>query len=122
LKVGNTDSISAVKYSVLNTFMMPCLCNGHACLALMSLTGFSHKIFKHKTIVKYYISHVHIRQCFIFSVAVCIGSHSSHLLSFIDVFAQNQQLTFLTHSVYYNTNICVHFRRQYTKQCFFSLL
>jgi len=33
------------------------------------------------------------------SVAVRICSRSSYLLSFIDIFAYNQQLTFLTHPV-----------------------
>jgi len=42
------------------------------CLAVLSLAGFSHRIFKHKTIVKWNILRENIRQCFIFSVAVRI--------------------------------------------------
>ena len=47
------------------------------------------------------ISRENIRQCFIFSVAARSCSQSSYLLSFkpIDIFAKNQQLTFLTHPV-----------------------
>ena len=42
---------------------------------------FSHRIFKHETIVTYNTS----RENIIFSVAVRICSHSSYLLSFIDI-------------------------------------
>ena len=61
LKVGNTNSISMIKYSMLHTFMTPCLRNC-LCLAvylcvissiiIISLTSFSHRISNHKTIVK----------------------------------------------------------------------
>jgi len=70
LKVGNTNIISVVKYSALqlHTFMTPMvwLCNQN----IISLTAFSHRIFKHETIVKQNISRENIRQCFTFSVAV----------------------------------------------------
>jgi len=53
VKVGNTNSISVVKYSMLHTLMTPCLRNGLVVKsAVISLTAFSHRIFKHKTIVK----------------------------------------------------------------------
>ena len=66
------------------TFMTSCLRKlVGVCLAVISLTAFSHTIFKLKTIMTYNIS----RECFIFSVAVRISSHSSYLLSFIDIFA-----------------------------------
>jgi len=58
------------------------------------LTAFSHRIFKHKTIVKQNTSCENIRQCFIFSVAARICSRSFCLLNFIDIFAYNQQITF----------------------------
>jgi len=48
--VGTTDSIRVVKYSILQA-----LANFaklvRVCLAVISLTAFSHRIFKHKTIV-----------------------------------------------------------------------
>jgi len=77
---------------MLNTFMMSCLhklvrvclANG---LAVISLTAFSHRIFKYRTIVTLNISREKIRQCSIFSVDVRICSHSSYLLTFIDIFA-----------------------------------
>ena len=52
LKVGNTDSICVVKCSILHTFMTSCSRPlVRVCLAVISLTTFSHRIFKHKTIV-----------------------------------------------------------------------
>jgi len=46
--------VGGVKYSMLHTFMMSCLrklvC---VCLTVISLTAFSQRIFKHKTIVTY---------------------------------------------------------------------
>ena len=48
LKVGKTNSIPVVKNSVLHTVMTSRLL---VCLAVISLTAFSHGIFKHKTIV-----------------------------------------------------------------------
>jgi len=57
------------------------------CLAVLALAAFSHRIFKHKTIVTQNILRENIRQYFIFSVAVRIRLRSSHLLSFIDIFA-----------------------------------
>ena len=72
------------RWGMLHTFMMSCLHKlVRVCLAVISLTAFSHRIFKHKTIVMYNISRANI----IFSVAVRICSHSSYLLSFIDIFA-----------------------------------
>jgi len=101
LKVGNTNSICVVKYSLLHNFMTSCLRKlVRVCLAVISLTAFSHRIFKHKTIVRYNVSRENIRQCSVFSVDVRICSHSSYLPSFIDIFAENQRLTFLTHPVF----------------------
>jgi len=83
LKAGNTKSICVVKYSMLHTFMTSRLRKlVRVCLAVISLTALSYRIFKHKTIVTSNISRV-----FIFSVAVRICSHSSYVLSFIDIFA-----------------------------------
>ena len=45
------------------------------------------------------ISRENIRQCFVFSVAVRNCSRFSYLLGFVDIFASNQQLTFLTQPV-----------------------
>ena len=42
---------------------------------------------------------MYIRQYFIFSVAVRICSHSSYLLSFIDIFAKINRILFFTHPV-----------------------
>ena len=56
-------------------------------LAAISLTAFSRRIFKRKTIVTYNSSCENIRQYLIFSVAVRICSRSSYLFSFIDIFA-----------------------------------
>jgi len=73
-KVGNTQ----------RTFMTSCLRKlVRVCLAVISLTAFSHRLFKRNTIVPF---HVKISDI-IFSVAVLISSHSSYLLSFIDIFA-----------------------------------
>ena len=48
LKVGNTYSISVVKYSILHTFLTSCLRKlVRVCLAVISLTGFSDSMFKH---------------------------------------------------------------------------
>jgi len=77
LKVGNTDSICVVTYSMLHTFMTSCLRKlVRVCPAVISLTAFSHRIVKHTTIVTDNVS-----QLFAFR------SHSSYLLSFIDLFA-----------------------------------
>jgi len=45
LKVGNINSICVLFSDVMFTFYV------HVCLAVISLTAFSHGIFKHKTIV-----------------------------------------------------------------------
>jgi len=51
MKVGNTNSICMVKYSMLHNFMTSRLRRlVRVCLAVISLTAFSHRIFKHKTI------------------------------------------------------------------------
>jgi len=50
LKVGNTNSFYVVKYSVQQTFINFAKLV-RVCLAVISLTAFSHRIFKHKTIV-----------------------------------------------------------------------
>jgi len=49
------------------------------------LIAFSHRIFKQNNFDEN-ILRENIRQYFIFSVAVLICSHSSYLLSFIDIF------------------------------------
>jgi len=50
-KVGNTNSICVVKYSTLHNIVMSCLHKlVHVCLAVISSTVFSHRIFKYKTI------------------------------------------------------------------------
>ena len=73
---------------MLHLFMTSCLHKlVRVCLAVISLTAFSHRIFKHKTTVTYNISRENIRQYFVFSAAVFICSRSSYLLSFIDIFA-----------------------------------
>jgi len=96
----HTNSICVVKYSMLHTFMTSCLRKlGRVCLAVISLTAFSHRLFKYKTIVTWNILRENIRQRSIFSVDVRILSQSSSPLSFIDIFAWSQQLTFLTHPV-----------------------
>ena len=54
LKVGNINSICVVKYSMLhynNVIIINFAKLVRVCLAVISLTAFSHKIFKHKTIV-----------------------------------------------------------------------
>jgi len=61
---------------MLHTFVTSCL---RVCLAVISLTAFSHGIFKHKTIVTYTISRENIRQCFIFSAGVHICSRSFYV-------------------------------------------
>jgi len=49
---GNTDSICVVKYFMLHTFMTSRLRTlVRVCLAVISLTVFSHRIFKYKTTV-----------------------------------------------------------------------
>ena len=52
LKVSNTNYIWVVKYSMQHNFMTSCLRKlVRVCLAVISLTAFSHRICKHKTIV-----------------------------------------------------------------------
>jgi len=52
MKVGNTNSKYS-KYSMLHNFMTSRLRRlVRVCLAVISLTAFSHRIFKHKTIDK----------------------------------------------------------------------
>jgi len=47
LKVSNTNSICVVKYSMLHTFMTPCLHKLlRVCHEVISLIAFSHRIFK----------------------------------------------------------------------------
>ena len=78
------------------TFMTSCLRSG---LVVQSLTAFSHRIFKHQTIVtKKYFTWKY-PTLIVSSPAVRICSRSSYLLTFVDIFAYNQQLTFLTHPV-----------------------
>ena len=94
-KLATLISIFVAKYSMMHTFMTSCLRKlVRVCLAVISLTAFSQRIFKHKTIMTSNISCENIRQCSSFSADVRICSHSSHLLSFIDIFAWNRQLTF----------------------------
>jgi len=82
------------------TLMTSCLRKlVRVCLAAVSLTAFSDRTIKHKTIVAQNISRENIRQRFIFSSAVRVCLHSSCVLSFINIFAQNRQLTFLTHPI-----------------------
>ena len=57
------------------------------CLAVISLSAVSHRIFKHKTVVTLNVSREIIRQCSIFSVDVRICSHIDYFLSFVDMFA-----------------------------------
>jgi len=78
LKIGNTYSISIVKYSMLHTYDVMFTKLVRVCLAVISSTAFNHRLNKLRE---------NITQCFIFSVAVCICSCSSNLLSFIDTFA-----------------------------------
>jgi len=56
LKVGNNNSICVIKYYMLHTFMTSCLRKlVRVCPAVISLTAFSHRILKHKTIdIKYF--------------------------------------------------------------------
>jgi len=56
LKVSNTNSICVVKYSMLHTFMTPCLHKLlRVCLEVISLIAFSHRIFKQNNCdVKYF--------------------------------------------------------------------
>ena len=73
---------------MLHTFMTSCLRKlVRIYLAVISLTTFSHRIFKHKTIVTQNISLENIRQWSILSVDVRICSHFFYLFSFIDMFA-----------------------------------
>jgi len=73
---------------MLHTFMTSYLRKlVRVCLAAISLTAFSHRIFKHKTIVTYNISREISDSAPFFSVDVRICSRSSYLLSFIDIFA-----------------------------------
>ena len=52
LKLVNTNYIYVVKYSMLYTFMTSCLRKVvRVGPAVISLTAFSHRIFKHKTTV-----------------------------------------------------------------------
>ena len=76
LKIGNTYSISIVKYSMLHTYDVMFTKLVRVCLAVISSTAFRLNKLREN-----------ITQCFIFSVAVCICSCSSNLLSFIDTFA-----------------------------------
>jgi len=80
-----------VKKSKLHTFITSCLHKlARVYLAIISLTAFSHRIFKQKNNCeknRKNVSPENIRQHFMFSVAALICSHSSYLLGFIDVFA-----------------------------------
>jgi len=69
--------------SMLHTFMFT---KASWCLpiAVISLTAFSHKIFKHRTIEQLWRKIFHVKIS-IFSVDVRIRSHSSYLASFIDI-------------------------------------
>ena len=63
-------------------------------IAVISLTAFSHRIFKHKTIVTENISGENIRQYFNFSAAVRICSRSSYFLSFIEYLLKTNSFLF----------------------------
>jgi len=66
---------------MIHTFMTSCLRKlVRVCLAVISLTAFSHRMFKHNTIVTQNISRENVRQCFIFSAAVLICLYSSSVL------------------------------------------
>jgi len=76
-----------VKYSVQHAFMTLCLHKlVRVCLAVISLTAFSHRIFKHNTIGSNIFYMKISDNTSFFSVAVRICSHSSYLLGFIDTF------------------------------------
>jgi len=78
---------TVVKYATLHNFMTSCLPKlVRVCLAVISLTAFSHRIFKHKAIVTQISSRVNIRQCSVFCVDVRI-CHSPPIFSFSDIFA-----------------------------------
>ena len=63
--VDNSNAICVVKYSTLHTFMTSCLRNlVRVCLAVISLTAFSHRIFGHETSVTYNISRESINDAF----------------------------------------------------------
>ena len=74
---------------MLRAYMTSCLRNKlvRVCLAVISLTAFSHRIFQRETILTYNISLENIRQCSIFSADVRVCSRSSYLLSSIDILA-----------------------------------
>ena len=100
LKVGNINSISMVKYSMLHTlwrhvYVTIWLCNQQQYPWLLS-------VIEYLNIKQLWSKICHVKisdNCFIFSSADRICSCSSYFLSFIEVFAENQPLTFLSHPV-----------------------